>query len=277
MASVGQTLLRFAGAILLGVSATAIDHPGVLLAPTALSPSRIPTVPVVVAARDIPEGVIIDRVGLVVAQWPLGTQPAGAYVSIDSVANRVTRVPVYKGEAFVSGRLAPQVPGAGLEVKITPGKRAYGILINDVVSLAGMIQPNSRVDIMVVIADPAQHKRVAKLFMSNVRVLAIGATHARDPNGAPGIAAVATVEVTPMEAERLAFAAARGQLQLLLRGYGDWDSALGSVRSMPQVVGPTDACVVRNGPGVVVRDLLLRTCAQDLKFQKDSAPGSSRP
>jgi pilus assembly protein CpaB len=186
--------------------------------------SRIATIPVVVAAKDMPEGVTIDRVGLVVAQWPAGTQPAGAYNSVDSVAGRVTRVAVYKGEAIVPGRLAPEGTGAGLEVKITPGKRAYGIRINDVASLAGMVQPNSRVDIMVVINDPEQQKQVAKLFMENMRVLAIGAAPERTQDGRPISAAVASIEVTPSQAERLAIAAAQGALQLVLRGYGDPDS-----------------------------------------------------
>ncbi len=186
--------------------------------------SRIATVPVVVAAKDMPEGVIVDRVALVVAQWPAGTQPAGAYTTVDSVANRVTRVAIYKGEAIVPGRLAPEGTGAGLEVKITPGKRAYGIRINDVASLAGMVQPNSRVDIMVVISDPEQQKQVAKLFMSNMRVLAIGAAPERAQDGRPISAAVASIEVTPDEAEKLAIAAAQGSLQLVLRGYGDPDS-----------------------------------------------------
>ena len=186
--------------------------------------SRIATVPVVVAARDMPEGVTVDRVALVVAQWPTGTQPAGAYSSVDSVAGRVTRVPVYKGEAIVPGRLAPEGTGAGLEVKITPGKRAYGIRVNDVSSLAGMVQPNSRVDIMVVINDPEQQKQVAKLFMENMRVLAIAAATERPQDGRPIQAAVASIEVTPTEAERLAIAAAQGSLQLVLRGYGDPDS-----------------------------------------------------
>ena len=186
--------------------------------------SKIATIPVVVAAKDMPEGVTIDRVGLVVAQWPAGTQPAGAYNSVDSVAGRVTRVAVYKGEAIVPGRLAPEGTGAGLEVKITPGKRAYGIRINDVASLAGMVQPNSRVDIMVVINDPEQQKQVAKLFMENMRVLAIGTAPERTQDGRPISAAVASIEVTPTEAERLAIAAAQGALQLVLRGYGDPDS-----------------------------------------------------
>ena len=186
--------------------------------------SRIATVPVVVAARDMPKGVTVDRMALVVAQWPVGTQPAGAYASVDSVAGRVTRVAVYKGEAMVPGRLAPEGTGAGLEVKITPGKRAYGIRINDVASLAGMVQPNSRVDIMVVMNDPKESKQVAKLFMSNMRVLAIGAAPERAQDGRPINAAVASIEVTPEQSETLAIAAAQGALQLVLRGYGDPDS-----------------------------------------------------
>ena len=186
--------------------------------------SKVATVPVIVAAKDMPEGIIVDRMALVVAQWPAGTQPAGAYSSVDSVAGRVTRVPVYKGEALVPGRLAPDGTAPGLEVKITPGKRAYGIRINDVASLAGMVQPNSRVDIMVVMNDPEASKQVAKLFMSNMRVLAIGAAPERAQDGRPINAAVASIEVTPVQSEQLAIAAAQGALQLVLRGYGDPDT-----------------------------------------------------
>jgi len=54
--------------------------------------SRVATAPVVVATRDIPDGVLIDRLALTVAQWPVSTVPVGAYGTIDSVAGRVTRV-----------------------------------------------------------------------------------------------------------------------------------------------------------------------------------------
>jgi len=186
---------------------------------------RVATVPVVVAARDMPEGATIDRVALAVSQWPAGTQPLGAYGEVDLVTNRVTRVPLYNGEAIVPGRLAPEGAAASLDGNLTPGKRAYGIRINDVASLAGMVQHNSRVDIMVVIDDPEQGRRVAKLFMSNMRVLAILSGTQRDEGGRliPG-AGVASIEVTPAQADKLATAASLGALQLVLRGYGDPDS-----------------------------------------------------
>ena len=246
---------------------------------------RVPTVPVVVAAKDMPEGEIADRMALVVAQWPAGTQPAGAYSSVDLVAGRVTRVPVYKGEAMVPGRLAPEGTGAGLEVKITPGKRAYSIRINDVASLAGMVQPNSRVDIMVVSNGPENTgKRVAKLFMSNMRVLAIGAASERGQDGRPINAAVASIEVTPREAEKLAIAATQGALQLMLRGHGDTDGietkGANSADVLADLKRSRSTLVTKPPPAnrppsvfrdTLVRDLLLRSSRVDVKFQADSA------
>lgn len=186
--------------------------------------SRIPVVPVVVAAKDIPEGGAIDRVLVTTAMWPKTTVPQGAYSVLDSVVGRVVRVNVFAGEAIVPGRLAPSGTGPGLELKILPGERAMAVRINDVAGIAGMIQPNSRVDILVNIGDPATNKQVAKLFMENMRVLAIGTEIQRDASGKPISAATVTLAVTPEQAERLAVAMNQGSIALVLRGYGDPDS-----------------------------------------------------
>jgi pilus assembly protein CpaB len=187
--------------------------------------ARVATAPVVIAQKDMPEGAPIDRMAVVVAQWPVGTIPAGAFTSIDSVVGRVTRVSVFKGEALVPGRLAPDGTGPGLEVKITPGKRAMSFRINDVSGIAGLIPANSRVDILLVVDAGGDKGRVAKTYMENMRVLAIGSVSQRSEDGRPITASVATVEVTPEEGERLALATTQGQIQLMLRGYGDPDSA----------------------------------------------------
>jgi pilus assembly protein CpaB len=148
----------------------------------------------------------------------------------------VTRVSIFKGEALVPGRLAPDGTGPGLEVKITPGKRAFAFRINDVSGIAGLIQPNSRVDILLVMNSGGDKGSVAKLFMENMRVLAIGAVAQRAEDGRQINAAVCTVEVTPEEGEKLAIATTQGQIQLLLRGYGDPDSAKTTGASTSQIV-----------------------------------------
>jgi pilus assembly protein CpaB len=186
--------------------------------------SRIATRPLVVAAKNLPEGTAIDRTALSVREWPVATVPAGAYASVDSLVGRVTRVSVFEGEPIVPGRLAPSGTGPGIEVKITPGKRAMALRINDVAGVSGLIQPNSRVDVLVNIRNEATNKLVAKLFMENMRVLSVGTAVERDAEGKAIEAATAALEVTPEEAERLAVAANQGSIQLVLRGYGDPDS-----------------------------------------------------
>lgn len=187
--------------------------------------SRIATRPLVVAAKNLPEGTSIDRTALSVREWPVATIPAGAFSSTDSLIGRVTRVAIFEGEALVPGRLAPSGTGPGIEVKITPGKRAMGVRINDVAGVSGLIQPNSRVDVLVNIrSNEAGERQISKLFMENMRVLSVGTSTERDAEGKPIQATTAALEVTPAEAERLAVAVNQGSIQLVLRGYGDPDS-----------------------------------------------------
>jgi len=195
---------------------------------------RVPTVSVLVALEDIPVGAEIDARSVAVSQWPVGTAPAGVYTRPDSVVGRVSRVPIFKGEPIVPGRLAPEGSGFWHGQSVTPGKQAYSFRVGDAGSLAGMIEPNSRVDVLVAVNDPETGRQVAKVFMSNVRVLAVSQS---PPSAGGNRQVVATVEVSLDEAAELAAAAAQGTLQLLLRGYGDPDSLGGRFES-PMAVRP---------------------------------------
>lgn len=212
--------------------------------------SRIATRPLVVAAKNLAEGAAIDRAAVTVREWPVATIPAGAYSSTDSLIGRVARVPIFEGEPMVPGRLAPAGTGPGIEVKISPGKRAMGVRINDVAGVSGLIQPNSRVDVLVNISsDGGRGRQVSKLFMENMRVLSVGTKVERDAEGKAIEATTAALEVTPEEAERLAVAVNQGSIQLVLRGYGDPDSVrtrganssdvLSQLGSAPERIVPT--------------------------------------
>ena len=187
--------------------------------------AQVPTGSVVVAAVDLPEGHILKQEDTKVTTVPRASVPPGAFTSTDSVIGRVTRIPVFTGEALVPGRLAPVGSGAGLEVKIAPGKRAMAVKIDEVAGLSGLIQPNSRVDVLVTVRDEVGNtQQRAKLFMSNMRVLSVGTQLERGPDGRPLNATTAALEVTPTEAEQLAIASNQGRIQLVLRGYGDSDT-----------------------------------------------------
>ena len=211
--------------------------------------SRVATQPVIVASQDMPEGAQIDQLMVTVGQWPVPTVPAGAYSSVDSVIGRVTRVPVFRGEPIVPGRLAPAGTGPGLEVKISPGKRATAISIDEVSGISGLIQPNSRVDVLVTLAaDGGRNNRMAKLFMSNMRVLSVGTQVQRGDDGRAIQATTVALEVTPDEAEQLAIAQQEGKLQLVLRGYGDPDSVSTTGANARDVLGQLRAEVQATAP-----------------------------
>ncbi|HKG92544.1 MAG TPA: Flp pilus assembly protein CpaB [Gemmatimonadaceae bacterium] len=183
------------------------------------------TRPVVVATRELAEGTVLEASALSVKAWPADAVPEGAFASVDSLVGRVAAVSVLREEPVRASRLAPVGSGAGLQVKITPGRRAMAVKIDEVAGLSGMIQPNSRVDVLVTLrTDPLGGRQVAKLFMENMRVLSVGTTYQNDRDGKPISATTATLEVTPEEAERLAVAANQGTIQLVLRGYGDPDT-----------------------------------------------------
>jgi pilus assembly protein CpaB len=194
---------------------------------------RIETRPVVIAVADLPEGGRIDRKQVGTSPWPVQTIPASAFSSVDSVVGRVTRVPVFKGEPLVPGRLAPVGTGPGIEVKIAPGRRAMVVRINDVSGINGLIQPNARVDVLVTTREGVDAS--AKLFMQNLKVLAVGNRVERLDSGEGMNAATATLEVWPEEAERIAVAQRQGSIQLVLRGYGDPDSVKTNGATMADV------------------------------------------
>src|SRR5688572_23056947 len=218
----GSYKLVFWGALLVAAAATFGAYK--LLAANSKA-GEVVTRPVVVASKELPEGMTIDPLSLKTIQLPVQMVPVGAFSVTDSVAGRVTRIPVFTGEAIVPGRLAPVGTGPGLELKIPPGQRAMAVRINDVAGISGLLQPNSRVDVLVTIQESqTSGRQVAKLFMSNMLVLSVGTEIQRDQTGKAINATTVTLAVTPDEAERLAIAMNTGAIQLVLRGYGEPDS-----------------------------------------------------
>ena len=202
--------------------------------------SVIPMRAVVVAAKDLPEGTSLGADVLTVRDWPAAEVPEGAYIRRDSLIGRVLVTPVFTGDVFLPGKLAPVGVAPGLEVKVPRGKRAMAVRINDVAGISGLIQPNSRVDVVVMMPQgPGTPAPVAKVFMEDLRVLSVGTTVQRDAAGRSIDATTAALEVTPEQAERLAFAATEGSIQLVLRGFGDSESVRTEGAGARDVVGVT--------------------------------------
>jgi pilus assembly protein CpaB len=245
--------------------------------------AQVETKPVVVATKDIPAGAALDKQALEVRQWPGVAVPKEALTSLDAASGRVTRVPVFAGEAIVPGRLARIGTAPGLEARIAPGMRAMSVRINDVAGMSGLVQPNSRVDVLVSLreSNSSHSEEVAKLFLENMRVLSMGSRTTRDDTGDPAPATTATLEVTPAQAEKLAVAMRQGMIQLVLRGFDDTDSTgtKGSTSSevLAQLRDAKPAPVVAQAPPRPVRSTPRRQAEVERAPTVAVAPPVAKP
>jgi len=219
MANIGQTMFRFCGALVLAGGATLVDHPQLW---NGRDSTRMEMVPVVVAAQNIPGGTLMIPPFVTVARWPAGTQPAGAFDRLEAISGRVSRVGILEGQPILPGRLERPAPRPRHGVVIAPGKRAYAIRVNDPATFAGLIRPNSQVDVLVLRHDKDGRGRDAAVIVAeDIRVLRLGVVTGRSTDSSFTRNAVLMLEVTLEEAARIATAAADGQIQVMLRGQGD--------------------------------------------------------
>jgi pilus assembly protein CpaB len=112
-----------------------------------------------------------------------------------------------------------------LAAVLMPGMRATAIGVDAVSGTAGLIWPGDHVDVLLTQVNedqtlPASHRASAETVLGDVRVIAIdqqlmeGATGTATEQGSTH---TVTLEVTELQAERLALAARLGHLSLIVR------------------------------------------------------------
>jgi pilus assembly protein CpaB len=174
---------------------------------------------VVVATRSLPPGVRLAASDVRLAAWPASSPVTGSFSRVDAVVNRALLASVVENEPLVQNKVASVEAGAGLPPAIPPGMRAMSVKVNEVIGVAGFIDPGTRVDLVVTIRK--RDDTTSRTAVTNVQVLSAGTRSeqekARDGKAAPSAAAVVTLLVTPQEAERIALAQAEGQIMLVMR------------------------------------------------------------
>jgi pilus assembly protein CpaB len=187
---------------------------------------RTETQSIVVAAKDIPAGTVINedmiKKGLVkTVKWPKESLPSGAFTSPDQITGKTNRVKILANEPVLESRLAGE--GAGLTARLEAGKRAMAVKVDEIIGVSGFIVPDDRVDVIVTTAPPgnnSQENKISKIVLQNKRVLSV-AQNVEQKEGKPQLARSITLEVTPEESEKLSLASQEGSIVLALRGIGD--------------------------------------------------------
>ncbi len=127
-------------------------------------------------------------------------------------------------QPLLPGMLAAKNAGSGLAALIPPNMRAIAVKVDDVVGVAGFIHADDRVDVIVTMrAAYGGAESTTKVFLQNIKVLAVGQEVDNGDktrlHATP--ATVATLLVSPQDAERLVLAQNEGRIMLTLRSWTD--------------------------------------------------------
>jgi len=199
-----------------------------------------PGVEVLVASKDIQVGAKLDESDIRLLSFPKTNIPPGAFTSKSQVVNRGVVLPIGVGEFILPSKLAAERAGAGLPSLIPQGMRAVSVRVNDVVSVAGFVQPGTRVDVLSTGSSGAERQTMTVL--ENVAVIAVGKSLDRSTAGESQNAPVITLLVSPDDAQKLALVSQEGRIQLALRNPLDTrKGGMGATRASSLYPGATPA------------------------------------
>ena len=194
------------------------------------------TVPVVIAARDIPARTRISEEIVGVRAVPKDAAHPKAFSSKDKLVGMVSRVPIIAEEHILEDKVAATATelrrnreDLPLSYVVPPGQRAMSIEVNKIGGAGGLIIPGDFVDVIGVFEveffgvrqdDPTSRetvdKYVALTVLQNVEVVA----------------------VSPAQAQTRALAEEQATLKLSLRGVSDTADSLTPALSSPQLLPP---------------------------------------
>ncbi|MBX9635042.1 MAG: Flp pilus assembly protein CpaB [Magnetospirillum sp.] len=196
---------------------------------------------ILVAKTPIGVGERLSVASLEWQDWPEGAvRPE--YVTISAMpeapvdlTGAVARFEFFPGEPIREAKLVRADQGY-LSAVLSEGMRGVSVGVSAVSSAGGFVVPNDHVDVLL--TTQTQSGQQSEVILSNVRVLAIGtrlgemgATGGQEDPNSPAptpvtfdSATIATLELTPGQAETLINASTLGQLSLALRSVVDFNN-----------------------------------------------------
>ncbi len=224
---------------------------------------------VVVARTDLAVSDGINSLMLGVVQWPEELAPAGSFRTVDEVVKRIPKRHFSQGEPILETGLFAEGALGGLSPLIQNGLRAMSVQVDEIIGIAGFVTVGSSVDVLATMRRTIENEAFSQVIIQDVRVLAVDRSLEPQKADSDERVSVVTVEVTPIQAKKLAFASAQGSIQLALRNPADNDTASGASVGAPHLKGQVIDDDTRFGHVVVLRGL---TRSVESFSQADSGP-----
>jgi pilus assembly protein CpaB len=230
-----QTVIALGVAVVLGL--LAVYFANILLTGSERRNAAAGTTRVAVAAVPMAYGTEITPDKIRFADYPNSSIPPGAFQNstqlMPSGQKRFALMPISINEPILTGKISAAGAGASIAALLPDGMRAATVRINDVSGVAGFIQPNDSVDVLITrqVAGGDRSAQVTDVLLQNVRVIAID-QEAKNADGTPKVAKTATLQINPIDAQKLVLAQEVGSLSLVLRKPGEANNPVVETVSM---------------------------------------------
>jgi pilus assembly protein CpaB len=207
-----------------------------------VAPQQEKQVRVVVATHDMPLGTLLRQGDLKLVNYTERDVPKGVVFQPKDALNRVLLFPLSGNEPVLISKLSGTTSVEGVSSTIDPGYRAVSVQISDVSGVAGLIQPNSRVDVLFT-RPGTMAEATTSVILQNVKVLSTGrmappaqagqAVDTRTPRSP-----VVTLVLTPEDAQKLELAKNQGRISLSLRNPLDGSQSAATGPMTTEVLDP---------------------------------------
>jgi len=229
-----QTMIALAVAVVLGLFAVYIANS--YISGREQKADLTGTTKVAVAAVPLAYGTDITPDKIKFVDYPKASLPPGAFMTqaqlLPEGKKRFALMTIDINEPVLASKISGEGQGASIAALLTEGMRAATVRIDDVSGVAGFVQPNDSVDVLITRTPPGTNgQQLTDVLLQNVRVLAID-QEAKNSDGTPKLARSATFEVSPIDAQKLALAQKAGSLSLVLRKPGEANNPVVETVSM---------------------------------------------
>jgi pilus assembly protein CpaB len=228
-----QSLIALGVAIVLGLVAVFVANSWLTGAQHKAYASGTTKVAVATAPMAFGSDITTDKIRFV--DYPNTSIPPGAFTTAAQLMpagkKRVALMPIAVNEPILASKISAQGAGASIAALLPDGMRATSVRINDVSGVAGFIMPNDTVDVLITRNPANAGAQVTDVLLQNVRIIAID-QRSKNADGTPKLAHTATLEVNPLDAQKLALAQEVGTLSLVLRKPGEQNNPVVETVSM---------------------------------------------
>lgn len=225
-----RSIILVVGALFIA-GITAMFARSLMSQPTTAQASAAPVQPdnlILVAAKPLPRGTILDPESVAWKPWPNDavneTYIKGGPGQEKDVLGKVVRVSMLPGQPIPNPALVGPGERGFLAAVLAPGRRAVTVSVSDTSGVAGFVFPGDRVDLVLThqVGDGGDRAslKVSETVLKNVRVLAID-QDTNDQENKPKVGRTVTLEVTPKLVEKISVMQLIGSVSLSLRSLAE--------------------------------------------------------